>query len=70
MTIRVCPSETWGLKREQSIQRGIKEALPSFLAFPPSVISDNGQSTQFAELGLRLPLPLFIGQPCLVDLTC
>lgn len=35
---------------------------------PPSVVGDNGQSTQLAELGLGLPLPLLISQPRLVDL--
>lgn len=48
----------------------MKGVLPRLFGFPLSVISDNGQSTQLAELGLRLPLPLFIGQPRLVDLTC
>lgn len=38
--------------------------------FPPSVVGNNGQSTQLAELGLGLPLPLLISQPCLVDLVC
>lgn len=46
-----------------------KEPFPVF-GFPPSVIGDNGQSTQLTELGLSLPFPLLISQPCLVDLVC
>lgn len=36
----------------------------------PSIVSHDGQSSQLAELGLRIPLPLLISQPRLVYLLC
>lgn len=46
-----------------------ERSLSRVVCSPLSVVGDNGQSTQLAELGLGLPLPLLISQPCLVDLV-
>lgn len=57
-------------KGVQSSQGGSDQEEPTFVVspLPQSVVGHDGQSAQLAELGLRLPLPLLVRQPCLVDL--